>query len=115
MQLDKRKHPRYAAPEALNALITISPPLPDKSILLEGTVLDMSQRGIKIKLSSPVPVNIPESKILIDIVMPRSGLPVKIRGQIRHINDESECGINYLNEHSDDELDNLLFECIKLN
>lgn len=115
MQIDKienRKSPRYASSD-LNAVITISPPPPEEGIHLKGTVLDMSQGGVKIKLHSAMPDNIPTSKILIKIVMPQSGLPVKIRGSIRHMNNESECGISYHDDHNEDELDNLLFECIK--
>ena len=113
MQTDKRECQRYSTSN-LNAVITISPPPPDELISLEGTVLDMSQKGVKIKLHTPMPSGIPTSKILINIVMPQSGLPVKIRGFIRHMNEESECGINYDKNHSDDELNNLLFECIKV-
>lgn len=117
MQIDKndqREFPRYSSSD-LNAVITISPPPPDEWIQLEGTVLNMSQRGIKIKLHSAMPDDIPTSKILINIVMPKSGLVVKIRGHIRHINDEHECGINYHVDHSEDELKSLLFECIKVH
>jgi len=112
MLMDKREYPRYTSSD-LSAVITISPPPPDELISLKGTVLDMSQNGIKIKLHSAMPANIPTSKILINIVMPKSGIPVKIRGFIRHISDESEYGINYHKDHKEDELKNLLFECIK--
>lgn len=114
MKIDQREHPRYISSD-LNAVIIISPPAPGELISLEGTVLDMSHKGIKIKLHSPMPDNIPTSKILINIVMPQSGLPVKIRGFIRHMNEESECGINYDKDHCNDELKNLLFECIKVH
>lgn len=114
MQIDKREHPRFTSSD-LNAVITISPPPPDKLISLEGTVLDMSHKGIRIKLHTAMPQGIPTSKILINIVMPQSGLPVKIHGFIRHISKESECGIKYHEDHSDDELESLLFECIKVH
>jgi hypothetical protein len=114
MKIDKRKHQRYATPD-LNAVITISPPPPNKLISLAGTVLNMSHKGIKIKLHSAMPRGIPTSKTLINMVMPKSGLPVKISGFIRHINTESECGINYHKDHAEDELASLLFECIKAN
>lgn len=114
MQMDKREHPRYI-PMDLNAAITISPPPPKEWIYLEGTVVDMSQNGIKIKLHSAMPCKIPTSKILINIVMPLSGLPIKIKGSIRHITDESECGIHYHEGHDEDELKDMLFECIKVH
>ena len=114
MQTEKREYPRYT-PSDLNATITISPPSPAGLIYLEGKVLDMSQNGIKIKLHSAMPIDIPKSKILIKIVMPQSGLPVKIRGFIRHMTTESECGINFHQEHNEDELKDLLFECVKVH
>lgn len=113
MQINKRAYQRYSTSD-LNAVITITPPPPDALISLGGTVLDMSQKGVKIKLHTPMPDGIPKSKILIHIIMPQSGIPVKIRGFIRHMNDTSECGINYDENHCDDELNNLLFECIKV-
>jgi hypothetical protein len=114
MNIDQRDYPRYTSSN-LNALITISPPPPDELISLEGTVLDMSHKGIKIKLHSAMPDDIPTSKIIINIVMPKSGILVKIRGFIRHISDETECGIHYHQEHNEDELKSLLFECIKIH
>ena len=114
MHRDQREYPRYTSLD-LNAVITISPPPPGEWIHLEGTVLDMSQKGIKIKLHQAMPDDIPTSKILINIVMPQSGLLVKIRGFIRHMNDESECGIKYHEEHGENELKNLLFECVKVH
>ena len=114
MQMNKRESPRYS-PSDLTAVITISPPAPSEWISLKGTVLDMSQKGIRIKLYSAMPNNIPESKVLITIVMPKSGLEVKIHGSIRHISEETEYGVHYHKEHCKEELNNLLFECVKLN
>ena len=114
MSIEQRECPRYVSSN-LNAVITISPPEPDELISLEGKVLDMSQKGIRIKLNSAMPNNIPASKVLITMVMPKSGLEVKIHGNIRHINDDAECGVNYHEEHCPDELSNLLFECVKVN
>ncbi|WP_019029885.1 PilZ domain-containing protein [Colwellia piezophila] len=114
MQVDKREYPRFTSSD-LNAVITISPPPPDELISLEGIVLDMSHKGIKIKLHSAMPHDIPTSKILINIVMPKSGLQVKIHGIIRHMNDKYEYGINYHKDHDKDELENLLFECVKVH
>jgi len=110
---EQRKYPRYPAQD-LNAVIVISPPPPDESISIAGTVMDMSRKGIKIKLTSALPQDIPVSKILINVKMPKSGLTFKISGSIRHINEKAEYGINYDKEHSEDELDNLMFECIKI-
>ena len=114
IQTDQRAHPRFNTP-AVNAVLTISPSSLEDVISIEGTVLDMSQKGIKIKLQSALPADIPTSKILISIVMPKSGLKIKVRGVIRHINDKSECGIHYHEEHDEGAINNLLFECVKLH
>ena len=73
----------------------------------------MSASGIKIKLFSAMPDDIPESKITINVIMPQSGLPVVIKGIIKRLDNQSECGIQYFKEHPEEVVDNLLFECIK--
>ena len=112
MDTDKRKHLRFN-PQGLSANITIEPPLPDDEIILQGTVVDMSYSGIKIKLSAAMPENIPESNIRIDMKMPESGIPITIRGSIKHWNEQSECGLHYSVDHPENEVDDLMFECIK--
>jgi len=110
---EQRKHPRYSTQD-LSAVIVISPPPPNESISIAGTVMDMSRKGIKIKLTSALPQDIPTSRILINVKMPKSGLTFKISGSIRHINEQAEYGIHYDKKHSEDEVDSLLFECIKI-
>ena len=112
MLIDKRKHARIK-PKNLTATITIFTPDPKEEIHLEGDVLDMSASGIKIKLFSPMPDDIPESKISINVKMPKSGLPVVIKGVIKRLDNQSECGIQYFKDHPEEVVDNLLFECIK--
>ena len=60
-----------------------------------------------------MPDDIPKSKITITVTMPKSGLPVIIKGIIKRLDNQSECGIQYFKEHPNEEVDNLLFECIK--
>jgi hypothetical protein len=112
MVIDNRRHTRVK-PQSLTAIITIFPPTPEDEIHLEGTVLDMSTSGIRIKLFSAMPTDIPKSKIKINFTMPKSGLPITIKGIIKHLDTKSECGINYVNDHPSELMDNLLFECIK--
>lgn len=112
MAIDKRKHPRIK-PQNLTATITIFPPEPKGEIHLEGLVLDMSASGIKIKLFSAMPNDIPKSKITINVTMPKSGIPIIIKGIIKRLDNQSECGIQYFKDHPNKEIDNLLFECIK--
>ena len=113
MDTDKRRHPRFS-PNGLVASITIEPPPPDDEIILEGTVVDMSYTGIKIKLKTPIREDMPVSEILIKLIMPESGVPVSIHGFIKHLNAESECGLQYSENHPEHEVDDLMFECIKM-
>lgn len=112
MEAEKRNHVRFN-PEGLKAHIVIDPPPPDEEIIIDGQVLDMSYRGIKIKLTRPFGRNIEQAELRISIVLPESGVPISIHGMIRHIQDGHECGLQYADHHSEEELDNLMFECIK--
>ena len=109
---ENRKHPRFN-PQGLMANITIAPPPPDEQIMLEGSVIDMSYTGIRIKLSEMMPKDIPESKIKIHLILPDSGIPFTIQGVIKYMNDNSECGMNYSQDHPEHEIDDFMFECIK--
>ena len=113
MDKDKRKHPRFS-PNGLAANITIAPPPPKKELILEGTIIDMSYTGIKIKLNTAITTDLSESEIKINLTMPESGVPVSIHGIIKHLNNESECGLHYSEQHAEDEVDDLMFECIKI-
>jgi hypothetical protein len=110
--IENRKHPRFN-PQGLIANITIVPPSPAEHIMLKGIVIDMSYSGIKIKLSEMMPKDIPESKIKIHLTLPNSGLPFTIQGVIKYMNDDAVCGLNYLQEHNEQEIDDFMFECIK--
>lgn len=110
--IENRKHPRFN-PQGLIANITIAPPPPAENILLKGIVIDMSYTGIKIKLSEMMPKDIPESNIQINLNLPESGLPFTIKGVIKYMNDDSECGMNYSNEHEEHDIDDFMFECVK--
>jgi hypothetical protein len=37
---------------------------------------------------------------------------MRIHGMIKHIQ-EQQCGLQYLEQHTEDELDSLMFECVK--
>ena len=113
MNNDNRSHPRFT-PEGLTAKITISPPPPEDTINLEGSIINMSYTGIKIKLSAAMPAGIPESKMRINLTLPGSDIPVVISGIIKHWNKKSECGISYAEQHTENNIDDLMFECIKL-
>jgi PilZ domain len=107
-RLRKRFHP-----VGLAAQITINPPL-GRVIALEGQVVDMSYGGIKIKLNEPFGNAVEEAELNITIVLPESGVPVSIRGRIKHIVNREEYGLKYNDEHMEYELDDLMFECVNL-
>ncbi|MFT6898782.1 MAG: hypothetical protein ACJA13_003209 [Paraglaciecola sp.] len=111
--IEKRKHVRFE-PTGLLAIITIYPPFPHEKILLQGVVLDMSGSGIRIKLFSAMPTDIPESKMEINLTLPKSAFPIAIKGVIRHVNPQSEIGFKFADDNEKQEVDDLLFECIKM-
>lgn len=112
MNTENRKQPRFC-PKNLIASISINPPPPSEKITAEGTVVDMSHTGIKIKLTTPLNIDAQESTVLISLTLPESGVPVTIRGVIKHLTNESEYGLQYLEQHLEHEADDLMFECIK--
>lgn len=113
MDTDNRRHPRFS-PNGLIANITIDPPPPADEIILEGIVVDMSYTGIRIKLNTPISDDMPVSEIMIKLTLPESGVPVSIHGIIKHLNAEAECGLQYSEKHPEHEIDDLMFECIKV-
>jgi len=112
MDTDNRRLPRFN-PAGILAHITIEPHADGKMKYFEGTVMDMSYTGIKIKLNTPIIEDIPESEILITLSMPESGVPITIRGIIKHVTEDKECGLQYSNA-SEYEMDHIMFECIKV-
>ncbi|MFK5950634.1 MAG: PilZ domain-containing protein [Methylococcales bacterium] len=114
MLSDNRKHPRFY-PNGLAASINIVPPPPDDKITIDGTVINISYTGIKIKLNTPLNTNVAESTLLINLTLPESGVPITIRGVIKHLTDASECGLQYIGNEFEDEVDDLMFECIKIS
>lgn len=112
MEADKRNHIRIN-PEGLAAHIIIDPPPPADEIVVDGWVVDMSYSGIKIKLKQPFGQEIEEAELRISIILPESGVVVAIHGSIKHIHKRDECGLQYAEHHTEEALDNLMFECVK--
>jgi hypothetical protein len=111
--IEKRKHVRFD-PKGVLANINIYPASPHEKISLQGIVLDMSCSGIKIKLFSAIPTDIGESKMEIDLTLPKSAFPIAIKGVIRHVNPQSEMGFMFAEDQAKQEIDDLLFECVKM-
>lgn len=113
MNIEKRKYPRYT-PKGLLANITLDPPGTGDRIILPGEVIDISYTGIKIRLSKPFEVDINHGQIKIEIVMPQSGVPIRIQGILRHIEDQCDFGLQFAELYKDQKVDDLMLECIKL-
>jgi hypothetical protein len=112
MSADNRRHFRFC-PEGLKAEIALIDLQTNKQVHLQGQVVDMSYSGIRIKLSSPMPANMPESQVKITVTMPKSGMTVNIKGSVRHMSQQAEYGVGYSHDHSEQEVDAFMFECIK--
>ena len=110
MSNDNRTHVRFN-PKGLKATVTIFHPLVNQDIHLQGNVIDMSYSGIKIKLLSALPADLTDSKIKIALTMPKSGISITIKGSIRHFNQHSEYGMRYSKEHTEQAVDDFMFEC----
>lgn len=112
MEVEKRSHQRFN-PEGLSAHIIIDPPPPDEEIVIDGHVIDMSYSGIKIRLTQPLCHEVEEAELRIFIVLPESGVPISIHGMIKHIQNGHECGLQYAEKHTEEDLDSLMFECVR--
>lgn len=111
---DDQRSSKRIYPEGLNAHIVIDPPPPDEEIVIDGIVVDMSYKGIKIRLEQPLQHKVDQGELRISIRLPESGVPMSIHGVIRHVNDDGECGLQYSESHAEHEMDDLMFECVKL-
>jgi len=112
MKTDKRTHPRLSL-KGVHANITISSALSEDNIHLEGNMVDMSYSGIRIKLLSEMPQNLPDSNVKIVLTLPNSDVSCTIKGAIRHINNNAEVGLHYREHHKEDDVDAFMFECVK--
>ena len=112
MEEEQRNHKRFK-PAGLAAHIIIDPPPPAEEIVIDGLVVDMSYSGIKIKLKRPLGYDVEEAELRISIILPESHVPVSIHGMIKHVQDQHECGLQYADKHTEDQLDSLMFECVK--
>lgn len=111
--LEKRKYPRYN-PVGLDACVTIIATDSEYESTYEGIVIDFSYMGIKIKLNEPIKSNITECEIRIELTLPESGIPLTIRGKVKHISNQDEYGVQLVEEEKNYNLEELMFECIKI-
>ncbi len=113
MDTEKRKHLRFN-PTDISASITIETEAHIEKQVLAGTVVDMSYSGIKIRLNQPLKEDIENMEILIALNLPESGVPVTIKGMIKHLNETTEYGFQY-QDIKEQEMDQMMFECIKVS
>lgn len=113
MEKENRDKKRFN-PEGLEAHIVIDQPSPDGEMIADGQVVDMSYSGIKIKLNEPLAHDVEEAELRISLVLPESGVPVSIHGMIKHVVARHECGLQYAEQHTEEDMDGLMFECVKL-
>lgn len=112
MHTERRLHPRLSI-NGLKAHISIDR-LKNAPLEIDGNVIDISYTGLKIRLDSPLPEE-SEGIVQIVILLPESKIPLTIHGEIKHISPRFECGL-YHGDHSTEEaLDELMFECVKLS
>ena len=111
MQTEKRKFPRFSL-QGVPAHITIARSIDDE-IEIEGRVIDISYKGIKIRLDSPMPED-SEGFLKIVLNLPQSNISLTIKGEIKHFSPDCEYGLRYLDNQLENSLDELMFECVKL-
>lgn len=112
MHQERRLHPRLSI-RGLKAHISIDDSK-NGAIEMDGDVLDLSYTGIKIRLDSPIPQEC-EGVIKIIIVLPESKIPLTINGEIKHFDAHYEYGLYHGNYSTEETLDALMFECVKLS
>jgi PilZ domain-containing protein len=114
LDFEKRHHPRFF-PQGLHANIAIKPALSHEEVALNGEIVDMSYSGIKIRLQKPLQIDLDNAEVRISLILPQSNLPVSINGMIKHIVDNKDFGLQFSSSHTEQSVDNLMFECIKLS
>ncbi len=110
MTPEKRAYPRYC-PVGLQALIVVEE-IGQPPFRTLGEVVDISCTGIKIRLNVPL-TQLSGRRVRIELVLPETGIPLTIRGTIKHWPSPEEFGFHYADELPDMFKDNLLFECVK--
>ncbi len=112
MTIDKRQYPRLN-PIDLLAKIKLTPAPPGSAYVIEGVVVDLSYSGVKIKLFEGLSQDISENSIKIFITLPDSGVELTINGVLKHLGQDAECGFKFSAVSEDEQVDELMFECIK--
>lgn len=110
MNIEKRNH-RRLNPQGLRAGIRFNSA--DREIALDADILDISYSGIRVKLKHPIADNI-IGHIKITMTLPESGTSFSVHGILKHQQNDSECGLHYV-DHIEGSIDDVMFECIELD
>lgn len=116
LEAEQRVFPRFQ-PKGVLANISVElPPPSGERLTVEGEVLDLSYNGVKIRLLKPLKKDINHCAIKIEIIMPRTSVPICIHGILKHIKQQCEYGLQFtdVDPDADIDVDELMFECIKL-
>ncbi len=111
MTQERRSHPRLKTRKIQADIQSLH--TEDSETSLTGDILDISQTGIRIKLSQPLGIDI-NDKLKITMVLPESGTPITVNGMLKHLHSDTEYGLHYT-DHVDGSVDDMMFECFKLN
>ncbi len=111
MNSERRKHPRYSLSGVAATLTFNHPGL--TQLQVNGEVIDMSCGGIKIHLDTPIIEELSGRQILIALSLPESGIPLTIRGIIKHQVSSMEYGLHCDSPIDQEYLDKFIFECTK--
>lgn len=113
MTIEKRNHKRVK-PKGLQAGLAFSSTQNKlQEVNLDAEIIDISYSGIRVKLKDPLNEHI-FGNIKITMILPESGAPFSVHGILKHQQNESICGLHYV-DHVDGSIDDLMFECIGLD
>jgi len=110
MNSERRKHSRFLL-NGVSATLTLC--YPPEEIQIPGEIIDISCSGIKIQLSQPILQNLDGRNINIQLTMPESGIPLTIKGLIKHHLSPTEYGLHYGTPIAEELMDEFIFECTK--
>ncbi len=108
MKEEKRSHQRIT-PAAHNTTV-----VSNKETSLHAEIIDISQTGIRIKFKEPLQNQL-ENKVKITLYLPDSGDPFSVNCLLQNQHTDTEYGLHYIqNNKVQESIDDMLFECVKL-
>jgi hypothetical protein len=112
MMIEKRVYTRVT-PENLEAKISVFKTDKSEPMVLSGQVLDISYRGLRIRLNQPAATDLNNCPIKIVFELPQSGVLVNISGKLCHCHQQTQLGFQFTGPPPEQQLDAFLFECVK--